>query len=535
MSCIINSPYYTSPLKRGLNLASSLGDGYSMMLLWNQAYPDSISLKVSYNIYFSTEREDVFEEGPKYVSISSTILTNIFTDFTPGDNFYFAVRATEFDPSNINLNNLPDTNPSIAGIKIYPQGILLQNLTDTSMEIFVSDIDLFPHYGVVQVGYELIKYTNIDLVNSSLIVSDRGFYQTSITQHNIDGYAGLDGYEPKSVLFWKGFEDDNTVVFQAESKFSYPHQIHNDIDGYREKFKDLLTTDLSAADAENANFRRYDYSGWHRTDPAQVLAGNCINSYIGGEYYCADGYDGVGRQIRGVSINEQNNQRQEVLLSVTGEPCVLLRRLWKGKVCRCMDSSRETPENRCIFCFGTGFQNGYDRFYNVRRSDGNIMVRFDPTNEDLDAQEGGLESKFLPNCWTLTYPTIKDRDVLIRFNQDKNEEFRYEVLNVTRQKFFLNEEARQTFSLQRIRKFDPIYQVPVIRDTSMFPSKLLTSISFVPGLGGILPHTHEVTINEGIVSLSQINQLTSVSLGHSHTIINGVVQESFGHVHNLIL
>jgi hypothetical protein len=161
------------------------------------------------------------------------------------------------------------------------------------------------------------------------------------------------------------------------------------------------------------------------------------------------------------------------------------------------------------------------------------MVRFDPTVDDLIATDSGLESQLNPNCWTLAVPTVKDRDFIVRFDQAGNEEFRYEILNVTRNKLLLEDMGAQKFAVQRVRKTDAIYQVKVFRDTSSFPSKIYTSIA---SSIGIPPHTHEITISEKIVSIFQINQVTGVSAGHSHIIENGVVLDAdLGHNHTIIL
>jgi hypothetical protein len=79
---------------------------------------------------------------------------------------------------------------------------------------------------------------------------------------------------------------------------------------------------------------------------------------------------------------------------------------------------------------------------------------------------------------------------------------------------------------------DPAYQWRAIKDTSLLPSKLDTSLSVLRGYG---PHMHVVTINENITSLSQVNSTTSVVAGHNHTIINGNIQEVLGHTHSVIL
>ena len=183
-------------------------------------------------------------------------------------------------------------------------------------------------------------------------------------------------------------------------------------------------------------------------------------------------------------------------------------------------------------CFSTSFIGGYEQFYNDKRSDGRILVRFDATIDDLAAKQIGLEQNFVPNCWTTVYPAIKDRDVLIRFNQDGTEEFRYEVVNVTRNKLLFSLSGAQKFNMYRLDKTDPIYQWRAFRNTSSFPYKINTSLSILRAHG---PHMHAIVLNEKTLSLNDINQTTSVMAGHNHPIINGVIQEVLGHTHDIII
>src|SRR5690606_28419768 len=134
--------------------------------------------------------------------------------------------------------------------------------------------------------------------------------------------------------------------------------------------------------------------------------------------------------------------------------------------------------------------------------------------------------------WTLTVPTIKNRDIIVLFDEDNNEEFRYEVMTVTRNNTLVGLNGGQKLRVSRIRKFDPAYQIRIFRDTSDFPSKLNTSIGFTTG---IPPHTHEIVINEKVLSVNQINQTTGISQSHNHPIINGQVMEVLGHTHTIIL
>ena len=530
MTCQNPSPKYIAHSKRGLNSAISRGDGYTVGLDWTQAYSDIVDYSIAYNIYYSSEMGDVFAEGVKAVCTSPDVLAGYVLELTPGDTYYFAVRAFEYDPAWYNLALLPDGQP---GFKIYPQALLLANISDSDTTIQISDIGDFPSVGIIQIGYELIQYAGKDIPTNSLLGASRGFLNTNAALHTTDGYDGSIIHDPPVIKFWQGLEDDNLVIHQETAAFEYPNYSRTNADGYKEETEDNLTTDLGGSDAAQTAFPQYDFSGYHAADPLSLLNGDCVGSYYGGELYCADGY-GVGQRVRGLSIAEVNDQRQEVLLDLTGESCVLVRRLWKGKVCRCIQATSQNPNLRCPTCFGTGFVTGYEQYYNPRRSDGRIMVRFSPTEDDLKIEDEGLESTFLPDAWTLVVPAIKDRDFLIRFTEDGLEEFRYKVLNVVRNKLIGNVSGSQKLKLQRMRKTDPIYMWRAFRNTATMPQKVFTDIGQVAGPGGILPHTHSFVVNEFTLASSQINQTTSVDQGHNHPIINGVVQEVLGHTHTIV-
>lgn len=359
----------------------------------------------------------------------------------------------------------------------------------------------------------------------------RGYDFTIPRLHNIDGYDGYNYWSPVVKSFTIGEDNLWDRIFLCQSRFEYPHYAYTNDDGYRQVVKDLLSTDLSAADADNVDFPTYDYSGYHRTDPVQLLTGVCVGSYIGGEQGCIDKY-GNFNIVRGMSLQDQNSQREEILLNITGRPAVLLQRQQTGIQCACYQASSEYPDDRCPLCYGTKFVFGYTQYFNPRRSDGRILVRPGPTEENLKMYEAGLESEFPLELWTLTVPTIKTRDVLIMFDQDGNEEFRYEVMGVTRNNTIVSLNGGQKLRVQRIRKYDPAYQIRAIKDTSMFPSQLNTNIGMA---SGIPPHTHTIVVNEGITMLSQVNQTTGVSQGHNHPIVNGEVIPVLGHTHTIIL
>jgi hypothetical protein len=528
--CDFTKPIYAATRKGGCEVARSVDDGYAIQLVWDQAYPGVLDYDIGYNIYYSTIRDDVFTEGVKLVSIDGA-LNGCVLELTPGDTYYFAVKGMHHDSTWYNLALLPDGFP---GFKIYPEGLLLTDISETDLIVPISDVDQFPAFGVILVGTELIRYTSKDIPSSSLIASERGFLGTNVRFHNTDGYDGVEVRDP-IIKFWSGFEDDNDRVQQETASFAFPNHAFTFADGYAIA-NDILTTDLGASDSNSEDFPRYDYVGWHRTDPKRLLRGECIGTYYGGEQFCADGYEGIGRQMRGVPINEQAARREEVLLDTFGEPVVLVRRLWSGIRCSCVLQTTEHPEHRCPRCFGTGFDTGYEQFFNSRRSDGRIMVRIGPTQEDFKMENAGLENVFIPDCWTMVFPSIRDRDFIIRFDENGVEEFRYEILNVTRNVLTEGQQGAQKFSAQRVRKTDPIYMWRAIRDTSTMPTNVSTSIGLLAGPNETaIPHAHNIVINEGIVALSQINQTTSVVEGHNHPIVNGVVQEVLGHSHTIVL
>lgn len=523
--------YYFSSVNEGLISASSEGDGYTVRLRWTKAYPSNAKNSVAYNIYMSTTEEGVFTEGVKYISVSGATKGDIL-DLVPGQLYHFAVRAVEYSSLTFDINQLPVV---FNGLIVPPETLLIANISTTDLTIPVLSTETFPSHGVIQIGYEFLNYLSIDSVNNDFKltnVSQRGFENTNIRFHNTDGYDGVVTIFPATVKFTLGREETNTRIFQCQNRFEFPHYQATLADGYHQVTKDLLTTNLGASDAFNENFPHYDFAGWHRTNPTDLLTGVCVGSYIGGEQYCADGYSGVGRTLRGMSLQDQNNQRQEVLLNVTGEPVCLIRRVTTGITCACYTPGQEYSDERCPLCYGSKFVVGYQQFFNPRRSDGRILVRFGPADDDLVMNEAGLESTFTTDCWGLTVPTIKDRDILVRFDEDDNEEFRYEVLSVNRNKTLVRLQGVQKFRVQRIRKFDSAYQIRTFRNTEFLPQTIST------GLGstlGIPPHVHSVVINESVTSILQINQTTGISQGHNHAVVTGVVQEVLGHTHTIII
>jgi hypothetical protein len=351
--------------------------------------------------------------------------------------------------------------------------------------------------------------------------------------HTVDGYDGHHRHHP-FVRLWEGWQDINTAIGMVTIRFDEQYARTNK-DGFRER-TDILsgTSNLNVVDVANAGFPAYDQAGWDRTFLPDWLSGKCVGSYFGGEYGCSDGSECDGA-VRGLSVQEHMDMREEYLLQVTGERVVLFRRMWAGKQSRHTSATRENTTYRGTDTYGTSLVTGYEQYFNPRESDGKILVRFGPTKEDFKREDVGIENSYIANCWTLVTPTIKDGDFIIRFNQDGTEEWRYEIIDVDRNRTMLFESGAQKFTAIRVRKTDPICQVRSIRDTSTLPSEILTSIGMVMGPGGLPAHMHRIVLPlDKINHVHQINQLTSVDQGHNHPVISGEVSVVLGHTHKIL-
>jgi len=449
--------------------------------------------------------------------------------------------------------NVP-TGMRMAGSNLffYPSGVTLNSsITKISTTIPVTSVSGFPASGVIRIEKEWVYYTGLQVSPPAFITTllGRG-YGTSLSAVHASGVA---------VKLWNGIEDENTTISQATPAWEKPNFAATWVltdgygfDGYRDGYDgyddyyshgaganqnldgvdgywryhqetiDSLNTDLTNND-NSGDFPPMDYCRTYRTkSPAMFWKGQGSGTYFGGLQW-RDGY-----MIQETNIRNHMLQREELLLETTGEPMVLLRRLWTGIRCICFRHRREHPGARCPICYGTSFQGGYTQFFNTRRSDKRILVRVDPTTEDLNiGDKEGLDPLYEPNSWTLPFPGIRDRDMLIRFNENNTEEFRYEILNVQRNRAFFGASGAQKFQMKRLPKTDIIYQFRAQRDMSKYPFTRATTSS---SARGIVSHNHTIVLKPG-VSLVNYNGITSQSIGHVHKIINGQVEFILGHTH----
>ena len=526
--------YYFSKNQAGLIEANAANDGYSATLRWSAAYPTVTTNKIAYNIYYTNFKDTIYSEGPKFI-VADGSTQAVIINLSPGDTYYFSVRAVEYDPTLTNVAQIPKFSGSLL---VYPETLLSVNVGLTDTVFNVLDVSTFPSFGIIRIGHEAIRYTSTNKLTNQLITLNslfRGYLGSVPATHRTDGYDGY-AVQDVNIGLLLGNEESNTKIFETQCRFDIDNYAYTTKDGYRQRTMDLLTVDLASSDHYNVGFNSYDYAGYHSTDPVQLLNGDCVGSYIGGEQYCVDGYNGVGMVLRGFSFQEQSNQRLEELLTVTGEHVVLVRKQRQGIICSCVRASTEYADDRCPRCLGSGLVSGWEQYYNPRRADSKIMIRIGPNDDKVRPTEAGFESESILDCWTLVVPTVKDRDFFIRFDQDGNEEFRYEILSVTRNRLLQGLSGAQKFKAQRVRKTDPIYQVRVFRNTEPLPARIQTSIASSPG---ILPHMHDIIYSSSVTSPNQLNGTTSIVQGHSHVIIGGLIGAAGSgeslHTHTIVI
>ena len=115
--------------------------------------------------------------------------------------------------------------------------------------------------------------------------------------------------------------------------------------------------------------------------------------------------------------------------------------------------------------------------------------------------------------------------------KDGTEEFRYELVNVTRNKLLFSQSGAQKAQLYRLDKTDIIYQYRTVKIFTPDAATLNTSLSNLRGYG---PHLHTVKMSSNVVALTQINTSTDITASHQHAVVNGVVLPILGHTHQII-
>jgi hypothetical protein len=156
-------------------------------------------------------------------------------------------------------------------------------------------------------------------------------------------------------------------------------------------------------------------------------------------------------EMNQVAILTEGVRRNEILLRRGGETVNVYIRRTAGTRCVNFDNIRIACKlPNCPFCFGVGYDGGYDKYAKV-------LMKIEPFEQQVRLTEGGVQIISGAPSWVTTFPIVKPGDVVTRTLNNR----RYEIQNletkvsrgiITRQAFTLNEilptEAPGIFALR---------------------------------------------------------------------------------------
>jgi len=413
------------------------GDGESLTVSVSQPISRSYKSESFVLVYQADNHNEVFDGNPKYM-LRHDIRNFLVPELEPGKQIYFGARAMEVYKDSIDTSGMQEIEE---GAWVFPGDTYTTSfLSSDDLVVPVSSTFGFPSVGFLKIGSEVLKYSSKDDENFYISTNGRGVSDTT---------PGI-YFEDEQVSLFTSCQDDNKIIIACTPTYS---------DGYSSgrALDEVGVNVTDYTDNDRTFFQGFDYCGYHHALPFRTLNGkDDCGSYLGGEY----------NGFKGFNLYDQMLNNEEALLENVGEPVILLKRIWNGEKCSCMNLRKISPRQRtCGECYGTGFAGGYQQFSNTRRQDRRIMVKMQDSAEDLKhGEKEHLTQEFEPQAWTLALPSIRDRDLIIRFDFTENREFIYEVLDVSREKMIFRKYGRQNLRLKRLDVTDIVYSIPYTRN-----------------------------------------------------------------------
>jgi hypothetical protein len=470
-SCGLDIPKWINPNKVGLEQAIDVGDGYTVILKWDYATIPVGFSPLYYQIFKSNDLKDLYDKPLYLTTDNEATLAGV----TPKEGYYYGVRASYF-LSDFTVAGMTSTGP----LYEFPAATQLEeNLLQGNLgSVQVATTAGYPDSGLLKLGHEIVRYSS--RTPDSFLISARDVFALGWPEDlpigtEIQMFRGVDdgaSYFWKLNTSWDAYGLSALPLEPGDGYWGFGYL--QDPDGYRNFPEAAQNEDHSIQEEDAANADPFDYCGFRSNDQSQLLSGDfCAprSPHGSGTYH---GNSALG-QGGGIDLFEGNMERQEILLGITGEPFVLLRRKWTGKVCPRLSHRTEHPEARCSLCLGTSFEGGYDRYIHTRRlrpaeenPNGFLGIRVSPYQDELELVDsrGFSTEKTDLSAWTLALPTIRDRDILIRYSFDYEtgrvkEEFRYEVLTVRRNRIALGKDGAQHLTLKRLNPTEEVYKFVV--------------------------------------------------------------------------
>lgn len=125
-------------------------------------------------------------------------------------------------------------------------------------------------------------------------------------------------------------------------------------------------------------------------------------------------------------------------------------------ICHCTDPvSLQTSNTRCPQCYGTTFEGGYDRYYNVEDEFGYVQIRQRFSAKALALKEQGLMISNQAEFWSLPTPLMKDKDIVEQVDGTRKTH-RFWITNWNLHSVGLHDTS-QVFQMTELTPTDPAY------------------------------------------------------------------------------
>lgn len=127
-------------------------------------------------------------------------------------------------------------------------------------------------------------------------------------------------------------------------------------------------------------------------------------------------------------------------------------------ICHCVDPvSLQSSNMRCPQCYGTTFEGGYDRYYNVEDEFGYVQIRQRFSPKTLALKEQGFMVSNQAEFWSIPTPVMKDKDIVEQVEGTKKTQ-RFWITNWNLHSVGLHDTS-QVFQMTELTQTDPAYAV----------------------------------------------------------------------------
>ena len=138
------------------------------------------------------------------------------------------------------------------------------------------------------------------------------------------------------------------------------------------------------------------------------------------------------------------------MLAVGGERVLLYQRREQGTLCPNYDPiRRQHRQDTDELCYGTNYLEGYYPPIDVF-----VSINTPGSQQKIRLYEEGLRREFVPTCWALWEPILKNRDFIVRRDGS-----RMWITEVTTSRW-RHHVLRSLFKVEEIEKSAPIYKIP---------------------------------------------------------------------------